>query len=201
MTSTIGIVATFIILGSILLFNLIYTSINWMVKFLSITITVYFSLITFISLEDLKGWPIETILPKTFIVLAVNINEPISQNDKGGIYLWCKDLTQYGIEDNNFIFSILKPFYDFNKPINKPRSYEFKYNRKLHEKLSEVEDLIRQGKMIVGENKGKKDGSGEKEKNPDKMLGNDKGYDSREFEYELKFYELPPAKLPEKITQ
>lgn len=200
MTSTIGIVATFIILGSILLFNLIYTSLHWLIKFISITVTIYFSLITFLSLEDLKGWPIETMLPRTFMVIAINVQEPTSQEDKGGIYLWCKDLTQYGKEDDNFLFSILKPFYNFKKPINKPRSYEFKYNKKLHEKLSEVEELIRQGKMIVGENKDAK-GSKDKSKLPDKMSNGGKGYDEREFEYELKFYELPPPKLPEKVTQ
>lgn len=200
MTSSIGIVATFIILGSILLFNLIYTSIHWLVKFLCITVTIYFSLVTFLSLEDLKGWPIETILPRTFMVLAVNINEPVSQEDKGGIYLWCRDMTQNSIEENDYIFKTLKPFFDLKKNANKPRSYEFKYSRKLHEKLSEVEDLIRKGKMIVGENKGKQGDKKSKEAT-DKMLGDDKGHSEREFEYELKFYELPPPKLPEKVIK
>lgn len=200
MTSTIGIIITFIILGSLLLYNLIYTSLHWLLKFIAITITIYFSLITFFSLEDLKGWPVETALPRAFIILAVNVQEPVNHEDKGGIYLWCKDLTQYSTEDNNIIFSTLKPFYDFKKPINKPRNYEFKYNKNLHEKLSEVEELIKQGKMIFGENKGiKSNNNGESKK--DKASNGGKSYDHREFEYELKFYELPPPKLPEKVTQ
>ena len=35
MTSIFGIIFTFIILGSVLLFNLIYTNINWFIKFVS----------------------------------------------------------------------------------------------------------------------------------------------------------------------
>lgn len=198
MTSTIGIVATFIILGSILLFNLIYTSLHWLVKFLSITITVYFSLITFFSLEDLKGWPIETMLPRSFVLLSINIQEPSGQDEKGGIYLWCKDLSQYSYEDASSSFLFLKPFFEHKKQINKPRNYEFKYNKKLHEKLAEMEELIKQGKVIVGENKGSKDSRNKKKKDGN-LEG--KGYDDREFEYELKFYELPPVKLPEKVIQ
>jgi len=199
MTSTLGIVLTFIILGSVLLYNLIYTSIHWLVKFLSITVTIYFSLVTFFSLEDLKGWPIETILPKSFLLISVNIQEPSIQDEKGGIYLWCRDLSEYSKEDQNFSFYFLKPFFEFKKTSNKPRNYEFKYNKKFHEKLSEVEEMIKQGKMIVGQNKGSKNNK-DRKSSKDGNLEN-KGYEERDFEYDIKFYELPPIKLPEKIIQ
>ena len=190
MTSIFGIIFTFIILGSVLLFNLIYTNINWFIKFLSITVTIYFSIITFLSLEDLKGWPIESVLPRSFMLIAVNVQEPTKKDGNGAIFLWCKDTTEHSIE-NNIMFNFLKPFFDLKTINQKPRNYELKYDKKLHEKLSEIEDMIKQGKAIVGEGK-------VKQKSDREMNGKEKELDSNHLNYDIKFYELPPPKMPEK---
>ena len=190
--NSIGIPLTFIIVISISLWFIILGKGYWWAKAIVVALTLYFSIGMWAALSGLAGWPADQALPEKFLMHWALVKEP-SKNDinqKGAILIWATEDSESNKE--NSIFPLSK-----NKNINQPRVYKLPYSEDMHEKLTKVMKQMAQGKGVRGEKSGEGGEKGEKGngKNGEKK---GKGYGSLSQEQDYIFYELPPAKLPEK---
>ena len=207
---TIGIPVAFVIISAILLWFVIGSKGNWLLKAVVIAATLCFSLGMWNSIEGLQGWPTKEPLPAKFLLHWAVIEEGNKQTDTpGNIYLWVEDLADKKETTNWFSF-LPKEMTD------KPRVYKIPYSRDVHEQLQKAMEGMKKGKRFVGENKGGKlgqegEGEGKDGKNGQGGKGKGKGYDKPgqgkqgpggEFDFsqeqDIVFHELPPAKLPPK---
>ena len=205
---TIGIPVAFVIISAILLWFVIGSKGNWLLKAVVIAATLCFSLGMWNSVEGLQGWPTKEPLPAKFLLHWAVIEEGNKQTDTpGNIYLWVEDMADKNENPNWFSF-LPKQMTD------KPRVYKVPYSRAVHEQLQKAMEGMKKGKRFVGENKNGKIGNGEGEGKDGKGeggKGKGKGYDKPgqgkkgpggEFDFsqeqDIVFHELPPAKLPPK---
>ena len=206
---TVGIPIAFVIISAILLWFIIGSKGNWLLKAVVIAVTLCFSLGVWNSVAGLQGWPTKEPLPAKFLLHWAVVEEGNKQTDTpGNIYLWVEDI---GDKKKNNVFSFLP-----KEMTDKPRVYKIPYDRNTHEQLQKALEGMKKGKRFVGENKGQgKFGEAGEGKNKggkpgQNNNGKSKGYEKQgkgmngngEFDFsqeqDLVFHELPPALLPQK---
>lgn len=209
----LGIPLTFLVLFAIVLWFIILGKGKWWLKAAIVPVVLYFSIVIWFSLSEISGWASPSVLPDTFILHWSIIKEPSKKNvhDKGDIFLWATEVD----EDHNLKVSevnpVLQPFTP-KKNAAEPRSYRLPYTRELHENLSKAMKSVAKGGTVVGKGRSKSFGNESKE-GKDGGDGKGKGGSERKGQgnkngsggslsqdQEFMFYELPPPKLPEKIT-
>jgi len=185
----IGIPIFFVILASVMLWLIILGKGKWYFKALLVPVVLYYCIIVYLSLGSLSGWSAKESLPEKFRIHWVVIEEPEKiGTDTGSIHLWLSATEE---TENKPINKFLYPFTSQRKT-GEPRAYRMAYSQKMHESMEKTMEQLKQGKVVMGESK-----KSEKNKNQEKQ---DKGAGQPSFsqEQEFMFYELPPAKLPEK---
>jgi len=195
--STIGIPLAFLIISSIGLWIIVYTSGSWLFKMAFIVMCLYFSLVMWHSLGDLSGWPTSSNIPQKTIVHWILVQEPSKTNksEQGFIFLWATEVDiNFGVS-KKATFGILRPF-SSRKSDSEPRAYRLPYSELAHQQAVEAMKIIMSGKTLVGESTGNE---------PSTNHGKDRNtksgqQESLSMEQIFRFYELPPSKLPEKIT-
>lgn len=212
----IGIPLTFLILFAIILWFIILGKGKWWLKAAIIPIVLYFSVVIWFSLNEISGWASPSVLPKTFILHWSIIKEPSKKNvnEKGDIFIWATEVDddhQYKTAEVN---PVLQPFTP-RKNAAEPRSYRLPYSQELHENLSKMMKTIAKGGTVIGKGQTKSfSGEGEGQGGGDGKGGKGKGGaggregkgnktgsgGSLSQQQDFMFYELPPPKLPEKIT-
>lgn len=171
--NTLVIPVAFLILSSLLLWFVIDTKRRFFLKLTLIIIIPALSIMIWQSLNTYLGWPTKNDLPKKAILIWAVINEPSAKTgDPGSIYLWLTPL-QNAKEQNSL--------FEYKYKQNEPRAYKIPYSREMHQRLQEAGELIRKGKIMGIEG----------------MEGKE-FYRYRNQDDDLRFYELPPPKLPEK---
>ena len=203
--NAIGIPLTFLVLCAIGLWMIIFSKGFWALKTLFITFCLYFSFAMWFSLSDLSGWATSVSMPQKSIIHWILVQEPskFNKKDDGGIFVWATEAdTENKVIEKSIIY-LLKPF-SIRKNSVEPRAYRLPYSEELHQNAAKAMQMIMSGKTIIGEKMGEKsgNGTGEAEGSGKDGHGESKGNGSGSLSQEqvFRFYELPPFKLPEKIT-
>jgi hypothetical protein len=189
---TIGFPLVFIVLITILLWILTDAKGKWWVKTIVITLTLSLSLVVWNSVEGMLGWATnQQIIGEHQLHWAI-VEEPSKKTQApGGIYLLVekKEVVK---GDSNFVI--------YKSDKKEPRLYRIKYTKKMHKEMQKAQEMLKKGKkvMIKGDKKGAKGEKGEKGKEGKDGKNGEKGYEY-ENDYELRIYQLPPAKPPSKI--
>ena len=189
------IIASFVIITSLILWFVIGSRGMWGLKAATIAAALYFCLSISFSLESFEGWPSDTSLPKEFRVHWIVIEEPDKKGGEGAVYIWAEEIES---EEG-------KPewWLSFEKgDTDAPRAYKLAYNRKLHERAQEALERLQAGKGVMGKNgMGEaQEGQGEGSEGPmgDGGETGGQGGGSLTKNGGVTFQELPPTKLPDK---
>ena len=195
----------FFILSALLLWLIIGVKGRWGVKAFVISLVLYSCLSIDFSLENLMGWPSDQSLPKEFHVHWVKIKEPNKKtSEKGYIYVWVTDLNRsiskqgwQGWKGYFISFQSYDP--------TEPRAYRLDYSKDRHEQAQKALDMIQSGEKVGGKNNGK-GGGGKGKGKGGKGEGKGKGKGSNgggslSRSDDIIFHDLPPSKLPEKVTR
>ncbi|MGV6825342.1 MAG: hypothetical protein ACWA5Q_00040 [bacterium] len=128
--ATLGLVAGFVFLVSLLLIMVVKTPYHWIAKAVVTIAAVGFYLLMLDSLPGFYGWPVADKLPPKFQLISMDVQEPQNEADKGAIYMWVIPL----------------PSGD-----NKPRAYQVNYSRELHTLLVDAKGRMDLGQPLAGE--------------------------------------------------
>lgn len=213
--NAIGIPVAFVLLVAIGLWLLIFAKGWWALKLVFMSFCVYFSMIVWLSLSQLSGWPSNSDLPEKFLFNGVAVKEPslIDLQDKGNIYIWATELTDEFTAKKTNVSPWLQPFVS-KKRSSEPRAYRLPFTEQMKKQLSQVSKMMKAGKAVVGEKNnllGKGNGEGENGDGNGDGQGEGKnqgrpgldgegteGFGSISQDQEFMFYELPPPKFPNK---
>ena len=189
MNITLAIPVTVAILLAIMFCTIIIGRGHWFIKVLLIASSLYFTIALHFALKGLTGWPCEGDLPEQFLIHYSLVREPDKKGgDPGEIIIWHTALNEELEVSSEGTASWLKPFGIAGHP-GDPRAVRVPYSRKLHEQMSEANQKSAQGRPMIG----RSGGEGGKRKGR-------KGDGSSSRDDEIILHDLPPAKLPEKIT-
>jgi hypothetical protein len=131
--AVVGLVASYVVLATLLLSLNLRSAWRWPVKAAAIAVTAGFFAVAFLALEAMLGWPTEALLPEHFQLHAALIDEPGRKDQSpGAIYLWLSPRNAEG--------AVAGP----------PRAYALPYNRALHEATVRAQADLQQGKPIDG---------------------------------------------------
>jgi hypothetical protein len=208
MIDTFGIPLAFVIIAALTLWIVIGSKGWWWLKALVVAGAVLFSITLWHSLSALQGWPTNEELPEKFEIKWLVVEEPNKKTGfEGAIYVWAKDLSPK--EERNDGVLILHS----KKKSDEPRLYIMPYSRKMHEQAEGIKKQIASGKPFYGEmlkgkgkgegkGKGKGEGKGKGKGKGPKGEGKGEGQGDGDLSNEQDpiFHELPPAVLPEKVT-
>lgn len=214
--NAVGIPIAFVLLVAIGLWLLIFARGWWILKLIFMSFCVYFSIVVWLSLSQLSGWPSNSELPEKFLFNGVAVKEPsiINLQDKGNIYIWATELTNEFTAKKTDVSPWLLPFVS-KKRSSEPRAYRLPYSEQMKEQLAQVSKMMKSGKSVVGERNnllgkngegeggnGKGEGEGEgKGKGQGRIggeAGKSEGNGSLSQEQEFMFYELPVPKFSDK---
>jgi hypothetical protein len=157
MTETIGIPVAFVLLTILILWVVIGVKGKWWVKTCLISLTLYFSVGLWISIDGLLGWPTTDGPPQKFEIHWLLVKEPNKKTgDSGAIYMWASNV-------NANKQSSFSPF-GSKKPLSKPRLYQLPYSRSMHEQTESILEKLKKGERhmatLDGEGQGGKEGEG-----------------------------------------
>jgi hypothetical protein len=131
--AVVGLVASYVVLATLLLSLNLRSAWRWPVKAAAIGITAGFFLVVFVALQALLGWPTEDQPPARFQLHAALIEEPDRKGPgQGAIYLWLSPRDADG--------AIAGP----------PRAYALPYSRALHEATVRAQAGLSAGRPIDG---------------------------------------------------
>jgi hypothetical protein len=187
-----NIILAFLFISMFLLWYVIGTKGAWWVKAFLIVFTLHFGVSLGVSMEGLLGWPSAQRLPDKFELHWALVEEPNSSLDRSGkIYLWVTDLEQDEAGEGDW----RRFFADFSAYRGRlPRAYKIPYTRAFHVNVDAAMSKIAAGIPVAGE---------PPPEGEEGVIGEDSGYGDRNISGnssdELKFYDLPRSKLPEKI--
>ncbi len=187
-----NIILAFLFISMFLLWYVIGAKGAWWIKAFLIVFTLYFGVSLGVSMESLLGWPSSQNIPDKFELHWALVEEPNSSLDRSGkIYLWVTDLDQDEINEDDW----RRFFADFSTYRGRlPRAYKIPYTRAFHVNVDAAMSRIASGIPVAGEapSEDGEEGSGEESNDGDRSI-------SGNSPDELKFYDLPRSKLPEKI--
>ena len=196
MTETIGIPVAFILLTILILWVVIGVKGKLWIKSCLISLTLYFSIGLWVSINGLLGWPTTDGPPQKFEIHWVLVEEPNKKTgNSGAIYIWASDIN---VDKQSF-----SPF-GSKKPLDKPRLYQLPYSRSTHEQTEAILERLKKGERYMatldGEGQGKEgeesDKAGEGREGEGKS--GESGDGSLSQQQDPVFHELPPHKLPDK---
>ncbi len=202
--SAVGIPLTFLFLSLIGLWMIIFSKGFWLLKVVFITCCLYFSFLMWYSLSTLSGWATETPMPLKSMIHWIVVQEPSKfLKNEGAIFIWATEVdTENNVakkETGFFTKSITS-----RKNEYEPRAYRLPYSEDLHQSAAKAMQAIMKGQTLIGEKVSGKSGYGTGDSEGITREGNNNGdrngAGSLSQEQVFKFYELPPVKLPPKIT-
>lgn len=158
---------------------------KWWLKLILIVTVPTLSILSWRALDSYLGRPSPDPLPKKALLLTADIREPMKKGDKGVIYVLVVPMGKDGLKSTPL---------DYQAPKNEPRLHRIPYSREKHKMLNQAMKMIREGRLVVlEERKGKK---------PKGQQVPRQGHGVTQYETdELIIYELPPPDLPKKTQQ
>jgi len=124
-----GLVFTYIILTTLLLWMFKKADVAQWKKLLIIPLTLWWSVALYYTPLGFMGYPVSKDIPDKAIVIGYKIIEPNEQND-GGMYFWVIDVNKV----NPLPADPRKAFEILNR--QEPRAYKLPYDRELHKEFS-----------------------------------------------------------------
>ena len=203
--NAVGIPLTFVVLSAIGLWMIIFSKGSWMLKMAFIAVCLYFSILMWRSLSDLSGWASSSPVPQKSMVHWILVQEPSKTNksEAGAIFIWCTEIDLDNNPINKSVSTLLKPF-SARKNNVEPRAYRMPYSEQAHQQAARAMQFIMNGKPVVAERMGDGSGSGSGEaegmNQGDGKGATGNGHGGMSQEQVFRFYELPPSKLPSKVT-
>jgi hypothetical protein len=205
--NTLAIPLAFILLAAVLCLLLIGSRWKWWQKLALILIVPAFGLVVWAAIASYKGWPTTEDPPDRSIVCGVLVREPDpGRADPGAIYVWLMPLDE--------AHQGINPL-DYATPGNEPRAFRFPYTRNMHKGMQRAQRMMREGKPVVLDLRGRKRGGGSGEGEPGEgdpdgdgaegdggPGGNGHpgyGYDPDRRDFQI--YELPPPNPPRKVPE
>ncbi len=147
----IELIAGYVVLAAILLSINLWARIRWPIKFAAIAITTGFFFVTFVSIEQLQGWPTDQQLPNRFEFLHAVVVEPNqARGEPGAIYIWALTLAATGTDAESGAQSP-EAIDTRIAPGQMPRAYHLPYTRPMHKKVHEAQELVIEGVRQVAE--------------------------------------------------
>lgn len=129
----IGTLTSYVIIAVLLLSFNIGPRWAWWVKGTGIVVTSAFFIVSYYSIIEMMGWPVEAKLPERFQLHWARINEPDKLlNTPGAIYLWAETLDESNI------------------PIGIPRAYKLPYTEPLDNGVNDAMEMISMGQEVGG---------------------------------------------------
>lgn len=129
----IGTLTAYVIIAVLLLSFNIGPRWAWWVKGTGIVVTSAFFVVSYYSIIELMGWPVEARMPPKFQLLWARINEPDKLlNTEGAIYLWAEELDETNI------------------PVGIPRAYKLPYTEPLDNGVQNAMEMISMGQEVGG---------------------------------------------------
>lgn len=120
--------ALYVLLGVLLLSLNLRSRWAWQIKLLAILVTsgAYFG--TYVSIEEIKGWPVPGALPDQFSVHYIVVDEPSkATGEEGRIYIWLRNVDDSGM------------------PFGKPRVHEMLFSEALAQRSQEAIGILMDG--------------------------------------------------------
>jgi len=138
-----GLTIGFVLLSTLLLFIFIRSNVSFWVKIVLTAVVTFYSMGLYFAPANFMGWPASDISGiGQVIILGVHIDEPISENDKGYIYLWVMD---YNMKNAR---SLLDPRWVHVPYVEgSPRLFVIDYNGDQHKQLL---DNMRKAEQVGG---------------------------------------------------
>jgi len=134
--AVVGLVASYVVLATLLLSLNLKSAWRWPVKAAAIGITAAFFIVAFVALQAMLGWPTEALPPARFQLHAALIEEPDRKGrSPGAIYLW------------------LSPRPADGEIAGLPRAYALPYSRALHEATARAQAGLQDGRPIDGKSR------------------------------------------------
>lgn len=191
--NTLGIPLAFLMFAALLTWIVIGVKGWWLLKAAATASVLFFFVSLWTALGSYSGWATEDSMPKKFQVLWGLAQEPSETDKDGAVYLWIIELSEEQPSWN---------FLDYANKKTEPRCYVLPYSQELHQELNKAKKSIARGKPVFGESNGEGDGqfAGKGNGKGKSGTGGTGGLDHRQIG-DLKFYELPPPKFPEKQPQ
>ncbi len=151
----IELIAGYVVLAAILLSINLWARIRWSIKFAAIVITCAFFFITFVSIEQLLGWPTDRNLPDRFEFLYAVVIEPDqARRETGAIYIWALTLpgaaTDAGSHDPHYVRGP-ETIDSHIAPRKAPRAYRLPYSRAMHKMIHQARERVIEGVRQIGE--------------------------------------------------
>lgn len=142
----------------LLLWLLIYSRLNWLVRLGTITISLLLTVVVWMNIQLLAGWPTNDPLPEVYQYHFAHVIEPGSKSVNGVIYLTATDINGDNLNNQ----AVLGRGIDFGEP----RTHRLPYSRKTHEQAQRLNEKSAKGEMVLmkanknGKGKGEKKGKG-----------------------------------------
>jgi hypothetical protein len=141
-------IISFIILASLTLWFVMGAEGLWYLKAIVIALALYFSGCMFYSIDSLKGHPSNSQLPVKFEIHYGVVKQPNRVTEfPGSILMWVTELKPY-----ETLFG--KVWIDLANTCRDPRVYALPYSRSDHKQMQGVLKKLKEGKRVIGENKG-----------------------------------------------
>jgi hypothetical protein len=121
-----GLIAAYVVIAVLLLSLNLYSRWSWWARIITNIIVAGFFWVTYVSYQEMLGWPTKHSLPNRFYLHAANIDEP------NVVYLWGTDLDR-----------------GFGR--GTPRAYELPYDKSLHDRVDKATRKLRKGLPVIGE--------------------------------------------------
>ncbi len=132
---TWSLIVGYILLATVLIWDLIKTKGSYIIRVPIILMMIYYSLILFLALPNMMGWPVkEDIPPNAKVISPPLIVEPSPSND-GAIYFWINTEPNHWQDLSNLMNPKKAFVYSGSR---RPRAYEIEYSEEMHRKIIEA---------------------------------------------------------------
>ena len=167
--ATLGISVAYVALAVLLLSLNVHSRWPVWVKISAVIVTGALYYVTYVSFENIKGWPAKAALPEKFVMLSGYVKEPGKRaGSEGYIYLWALSLGE-------------------DRAGDAPRAYRLPYSPRLHKEVATAAKRQRRGIAQIGR---------VEEPAPQPLSGDQNWLD--ELAERIVIYDLNDPELPEK---
>ena len=175
-----------LVFGGLSFWILTESTVKWYVKTACITIFCFFTIVFWTSIHTFLGWPAnQEDMPQKVLLHWVIVKEPNKVKEyKGAIYVLLESAEE--IKANKFA-----RFFGYNDDSIKPRLFQLRYSRQMHEKLEGVMSKLKQGQPALGEFKRGEEGKAKMKGKKGDPKNDGDGSESQEQDFE--FHELRPS--------
>jgi hypothetical protein len=130
----IGAVIGYVIIITLLVWFVISSRGNVLLKVFAVAFSVYYALCLFPILHKIEGWPSATTIPDGSQIISIRIREP-SGDHAGAFYIWCNVRPQ---KRKQALYA-LNPAGVFTYVGDKqPRAFKMPYDKEMHRKILEA---------------------------------------------------------------